>query len=55
MEIFKNYVQKNTGKNGEQESSLTQEEKFGLKSLQKRISSGEIIVIKTDNYLGLVS
>ena len=36
------------GKNGEQESSLTQEEKIGLKSLQKRISSGEIIVIKTD-------
>ena len=48
MEIFRNYVKNNTGKNGDQESCLTQEEKIGLKSLQKRISSGEIMIIKTD-------
>ena len=48
MQIFKKYVSKNTSKNGDQNTNLTQEEQFGLKSLQKRIASGELIVIKTD-------
>ena len=48
MQIFRDYVNKNTGKNGDQRTNLSSEEQAGLKSLQKRISNGEIIVIKTD-------
>ena len=48
MQIFKEYASKNTNKNGEQATNLTQEESIGLKSLQKRIASEELIVIKTD-------
>ena len=48
MKIFQDYVQKNTHKNGQQESNLTAEEQAGLRSLQKRITNGEIIIIKTD-------
>ena len=48
MQIFKEYASKNTNKNGEQATNLTQEESIGLKSLQKRIASEELIVIRTD-------
>ena len=48
MEIFRKYKGKNTNKNGEQLTNLTKQEKEGLKSIQKRIQEGSIIVIKTD-------
>ena len=48
LEIFRKYKRKNCNKNGEQESNLTQEQKQGLKSLQKKISEGSVIIIKTD-------
>ena len=48
MEIFKKFTDKNTDKTGNQKSNLTREEHTGLKSLQKRIASGEIIILKTD-------
>ena len=47
-ETFEKFRRENTNKRGEQKSNLTPEEKVGLKSLQKRIKSEEIIVLKTD-------
>ena len=47
-QIFKEYASKHSDKNGIQTSNLTKEEEQGLKSLQKRIAGGELIVIKTD-------
>ena len=48
QEIFKEYIAKNTDKNGVQKSNLTREESQGLKSLMKKISSRSLIVMKTD-------
>ena len=48
LEVFSEYMTKYTDKNGRQESNLTQEEEAGLKSLQKKISKGQVIIIKTD-------
>ena len=48
MKIFKEYLDKNTNKKGEPKTNLTPEESQGLKSLQKKISKGELIVLKTD-------
>ena len=47
-EIFNEYINKNTNKNGEQVSNLTKEEQEGLESLRKRIEKRELIVMKTD-------
>ena len=48
MEIFREYIAKNTNKKGDLKSNLTDEENEGLKSLQKRIAKGDLIVMKTD-------
>ena len=47
-EIFRNYVAKNTDKNNDQKSNLNRQEQEGLKSLQKRIKEGDLIILKTD-------
>ena len=41
-------MNKNTRKGGQLETNLTTEEQEGLKSLQKRVQEGKIIVLKTD-------
>ena len=46
MEIFRDYLHKNGDKN--KESNLTQEEKVGLKSLQKRMKENDLVILKTD-------
>ena len=48
IKIFRDYIHKNTGKNGSQRTILTEDEHKGLLSLQKRIAKGNIIVLKTD-------
>ena len=48
MEIFRKYIAKNTNKKGDLKSNLTDEENEGLKSLQKRIAKGDLIVMKTN-------
>ena len=48
QEVFDKYIKENTDKKNEQKSNLTEVEQKGLKSLQKKITKGEIIVIKTD-------
>ena len=48
MKIFKEYCKENTNKKGEIKSNLTRQEPMGLKSLQKRIAAGEIVIMKTD-------
>ena len=48
MEIFKEYLAKNTDKKNNQKSNLTRQEQEGLKTLQKRIKEGDLIVLKTD-------
>ena len=47
-ETYENYREKNTNKKGDQKSNLTKGEKNGLKSLKKRMTNEEIIVMKTD-------
>ena len=47
-EIFRKFINKNTDKNGAMRSNLTEDEKSGLKSLQKRINNRELIILKTD-------
>ena len=46
--IFQEYRKEFCPSNGEQESGLTDEEKKGLRTLQKRIKKGEIVALKTD-------
>ena len=46
--IFEEYMRKHVDKNGTQETNLSQEQEKGLKSLQKKIHNGELIIIKTD-------
>ena len=46
--IYQRYRRDKCNKRGEQESNMTWEEKSGLKSLMKRISKGELLVMKTD-------
>ena len=48
LQIFRDYMNKNTRKGGQLETNLTTEEQEGLKSLQKRVQEGKIIVLKTD-------
>ena len=48
MGIFKKFLAENTNKNNDQKSNLTRQEQEGLKSLQKRIKEGDIIILKTD-------
>ena len=46
--VFSEYMAKNCNKYGAQRSNLTKGELKGLKSLKKRISEGEIVIIPTD-------
>ena len=48
MEIFKEYLAKNTDKKNDQKSNLTRQEQEGLKTLQKKIKEGDLVVLKTD-------
>ena len=44
----KEFIESFCDEGGEQESNLSEQEKRGLRSLRKRIQSGELLVIKTD-------
>ena len=46
--IYKKYREEVCNKKGEVRGNLTEDEKDGLKSLQKRIKEQEIIILKTD-------
>ena len=46
--IYNDYRKEKCGKNGEQVSNLTEEQERGLKSLKKRISEEDLIILKTD-------
>ena len=45
---YNNYREETCNKKGEVKGNLSEEEKEGLKSLQKRIKEKEIIIMKTD-------
>ena len=47
-EIFNNYRKEHCTKDGRQRSNLTKEEEEGLRSLEKRIKTRELIIIRTD-------
>ena len=47
MKVFERYKREETIK-GKQESNMTEKEERGLKSIKKRIESGEIVILKTD-------
>ena len=46
--IYEEFRQENCNKDGEQQPNLSEIEREGLKSLQKRIKEGEIVIMKTD-------
>ena len=46
--IFRDYREQNCKLKGDQRPNLTDEELAGFKSLQKRVKSGDIIILKTD-------
>ena len=46
--IFREYLREKCGKDGEQKSNLSDEEKDGLKRIQKRREEKEAVVMKTD-------
>ena len=46
--IFRDYMKEFTDERGVQESNLTEGESRGLKSLQKRVKEGELVVVRTD-------
>ena len=46
--VFKSYFEENCLKGGVQKSNLNDAERRGLKSLQKRVSDNEILVVPTD-------
>ena len=46
--IFRDFWNQFADEDGVQESNLTESEERGLKKLQKRVSEGELIVVKTD-------
>ena len=45
---FKNYVNENCKEGGKQSSNLTPAQWGGMKSLRKRVSEGELVIIPTD-------
>ena len=45
---FRKYMEENCSQKGKQTSNLTRSESKGLKSLQKRVREGEIVVLPTD-------
>ena len=46
--IYEDYRQEECNKKGEVRGNLTEDEKDGLKRLQKRIKENEIVIVKTD-------
>ena len=48
MGAFKTYIHENCAKGGKQAENLTKSQSLGLKSLKKRISDGEIVILPTD-------
>ena len=46
--VSRSYRRENCDTDGNQESNLTEQERRGLRSLEKRKSKGEIIIIQTD-------
>ena len=49
MDDFDEYVKKNCGRNGVQNNmNMTEEQKKGMSSLQKRVKEGEIVITTTD-------
>ena len=46
--ILEEYMKDNCRASGEQESNLSEAQQLGLKSLLKRLKSGEIVVMQTD-------
>ena len=46
--IYEEYRQEFCSKEGDQKPNLTEAEAAGLKSLQKRIKEGELVIMKTD-------
>ena len=46
--IYQEYRKERCNNRGEQESNMTWEEKTGLKSLMRRVSKGELLIMKTD-------
>ena len=46
--VYNDYRKEKCNKKGEVEGNLTEEEKDGLKSLQKKIKNQEIVILKTD-------
>ena len=46
--VYQEYRREFCNKDGEQKMNLTEEEKKGLKRIQKRIKDGDLIVMKTD-------
>ena len=54
MGVFKDHIMKNCDEKGTQKSNLTGSELRGLRSLKKRVKSGEIHVSPSDKRKGLV-
>ena len=46
--IFEKYLEEFCDEEGIQESNLTKEEQAGLKSLQKRVKDGGLVICQTD-------
>ena len=46
--VYQKYRQEFCNKDGEQKTNLTEDEKKGLKKIQKRIKEGDLVVMKTD-------
>ena len=46
--IYNKYTEEVCNKKGEVKGNLTEEEKDGLKRLQKRIKEKEVVILKTD-------
>ena len=45
---FKEYVYNNCGNNGKQRSNITKDQRMGLDSVMKKVSSQEVIICKSD-------
>ena len=48
IRIFREYVREKCGKEGEQKSNLSEDEKDGMKRIMKRREDKEAVVMKTD-------
>ena len=48
MKTCRDYIAEHCGKKGEQRSNLTKGEQQGLKSLNKCLADGSLLVIKND-------